>query len=71
MSVLLKTNSGLLVYISAPRSGLRLVDFSVAECVKHFDCGGKAVFSLDFIESGGPFVSKSGKINKPLVPAGR
>jgi len=29
------------------------------------------VFSLDFIESGGPFVSKSGKINKPLVPAGR
>jgi hypothetical protein len=42
-----------------------LVDFSVAECVKHFDCGGKVVFLHDFIDSGDQVESKSGKINKP------
>jgi hypothetical protein len=42
-----------------------LVDFSVAECVKHFDCGGNAVFSTDFLAAGRNFACKSGKINQP------
>ncbi len=35
----------------------RLVDFSVAECVKHFDWWENVVFSPDFIESDGEFAS--------------
>jgi hypothetical protein len=42
-----------------------LVVFSVAECVKHFDWGGNAVFSLGFFNSNSKFACESGKINKP------
>jgi hypothetical protein len=52
-------------------SGSALIDFSVAERVKRFDCGGNAVFLLDILASGSNFACTSGKINKALVPAER